>query len=261
MQFLPNPWTILIGLLPTHCYAQNRVPFPDAAVLMTRARRIFSSFLLLGILMGTLVWVRPALASQPNTKTVSGVHVHEKAGTLSRPEAMLLRDLSKKMIPLPDTVRIRIDSVHYGVYSPIGGSVVFLSVDRFRAPDSLSRTAPYLFGRVPATEQIHGTIPPRYTHTLAHEVAHFLSHQLAEAPPRPAWGTAASMSEIRRAREIEAELIAAVLENMSFGTRLSALGYPDSTRVHGVGMRSTRLLAQEYRGIIADTWRLPVSGL
>lgn len=230
---------------------------------MTRSQTTFPfvSLVLMGALL-SLLWVSPARSSQPDVNTVvAGVHVHEKDGTLSQPEAMLLRDLSKKMIPLPDTVRIRTDSVHFGVYSPIGGSVVFLSTDRFRAPDSLSRTAPYLFGRVNATGQVHGTVSPRYTHTLAHEVAHFLSHQLGEPPPRPAWGTANSMREIRRAREIEAELMAAVLQNMSFGTRMSTLGYPDSTRIEGVGMRSTRVLAQEYRGIIADTWRLPVSGL
>ncbi len=219
------------------------------------------SVLLLGLLVCSLLWGRPAFSSQPETRRVAGVHVHEKEGTLSHPEEMLLHHLGNKMIPLPDTIRVRRDSVHYGVYSPIGGSVVFLSADRFRRPDSLSRTAPYLFGRVEATDGMYSTVPARYTHTLAHEVAHFLGPQLAASPPRPAWGTANSMDEIRRAREIEAELIAAVLENMAFNTRLSALGYPDSTRIEGVGMRSTHVLAKEYRGIIADTWRLPVSGL
>lgn len=231
---------------------------------MTRSQRIpipRLPLLLLGILSCSLLWVSPVLSSQPDARVIAGVHVHEKEGTLSHPEAMLLRHLSHKMIPLPDTVRIRTDSVHYGVYSPIGGSVVFLSTDRFRTPDSLSRTAPYLFGRAEATDGLHSTVSPRYTHTLAHEIAHFLSHQLAASPPRPAWGTANSMGEIRRAQEIEAELIAAVIENMAFGTQLPALGYPDSTRVHGVGMRNTHVLAQEYRGIIADTWRLPISGL
>ena len=230
---------------------------------MTRFQRMptfIAPLLYAGIVVYSLLGIPSAQASQPDVQVVADVHVHEKEGTLSHPEAMLLRHLSSKMIPLPDTVRIRTDSVHFGVYSPIGGSVVFLSTDRFRAPDSLSRTAPYLFGRVEATDGLSSTVSPRYTHTLAHEVAHFLSHQLSEPPPRPAWGTATSMAEIRRAREIEAELIAAILQNMTFGTRMAALGYPDSTRLHGVGMRSTQVLAREYRGIIADTWRLPVSG-
>lgn len=231
---------------------------------MTRSQGIsipLLSLLLAGGLVCSLLWVRPASASQPNARMVAGVHVHEKEGTLSQPEEMFLRHLSKKMIPLPDTIRVRVDSVHYGVYSPVGGSVVFLSTERFKKPDSLSRTAPYLFGRAEATDGMHSTIPARYTHTLAHEVAHFLGHQLAVDPPRPAWGTANSMREIRRAREIEAELIAAVLENMAFGMRLGALGYPDSIRVHGVGQRDADDLARQYRGIVADTWRLPVSGL
>lgn len=206
-----------------------------------------------------------ALASQDdpasNARIVAGVYVHEKAGALSPAEEALLRRLHDKMIPLPDTVRIRRDSVHFGVYSLLDGEIVYLSTDRFRAPNSLSRTAPYLFGRVEASEPVGTTALPRYTHTLAHEIAHFIGARLATSEPRPAWGTARSLRGARRAREIEAELIAAVLQREVFGTRLSALGYPRSVDIHGVGLRSTRALLQEYRGIIADTWRLRALGM
>jgi len=197
--------------------------------------------------------------SSPDARTVAGVYVHEKAGALSQAEEALLRHLQDKMIPLPDTVRIRRDSVHYGVYSI--QEVVYLSTDRFRAPDSLSRAAPYLFGRVEASGTVEVTALPRYTHTLAHEVAHFLGTRLATSNPRPVWGTARSLDGARRAREIEAEIIAAILQREAFGTRLSALGYPRSVSIRGVGRRSTRALVQEYRGIIADTWRLPALGM
>jgi hypothetical protein len=192
---------------------------------------------------------------------VAGVYVHEKAGSLSRAEETLLRRLHDKMIPLPDTVRIRRDSLHYGVYSLLGGEIVYLSTDRFRSPNSLSRTAPYLFGRRRASERGPARGLPRHTHTLAHEIGHFLGVRLATSEPRPAWGTARSLGGARRAREIEAELIAAILQREVFGTRLSALGYPRAVDIHGVGKRSTRTLIQEYRGIIADTWRLRALGM
>ena len=197
----------------------------------------------------------------PNTRTVAGVHVHEKAGPLSSAEEALLRRLNAKMIPLPDTVRIRKDSVHYGVYSPLDGEIIFLSTDRFRAPDSLSRTAPYLFGRTEASAPKTTTALPRHTHTLAHEIGHYLGVRLAANEPRPAWGTARSVNDARRAHEIEAEIIAAILQREAFETRLSMLGYPPSVSIQGVGRRDTRALMQEYRGIIADTWRLRSMGM
>lgn len=225
-----------------------------------------SFFCLLGsLLLSACVLVPGALASQddpfPNARTVAGVYIHEKAGALSSAEEALLRRLHDRMIPLPDTVRIRRDSVHYGVYSVLDGEIVYLSTDRFRAPDSLSRTAPYLFGRTEASAPRAATALPRYTHTLAHEIGHFLGARLAAVEPRPAWGTARSLRGARRAPEIEAELIAAVLQRAVFGTRPSALGYPRFVAIHGVGRRSTRALVQEYRGIIADTWRLRSMGM
>jgi hypothetical protein len=224
---------------------------------------------LIGALLGSLLLsgsLPSAFASQdtlssPNVRTVAGVYVHEKEGTLSRAEEALLRRLHDKMIPLPDTVRIRRDSIHYGVYSLLGGEIVLLSTDRFRAPNSLSRTAPYLFGRTEATDPVTATALPRHTHTLAHEIGHFLGVRLATSGPRPAWGTARSLRGARRAREVEAEIIAAILQREVFGTRLSTLGYPRFVSIHGVGLRSTRDLVQEYRGIIADTWRLRSLGM
>lgn len=211
-----------------------------------------------------LVPTGPASAAQPNpdsSRMVAGVHVYEEAGILSAQEELLLRHLAGTMIPLPDTVRIRVDSVHYGVYSPIKGQIVLLSKDRFRAPNELDRTEPYLYGRAPATRTSVGVLSPKYTHTLAHEIAHYLEPQLETPAPRPTWGTARSMRERRRALEIEAELIAAVLERMAFGMRLSDLGYPDSVHVTGVGPQSTRALTREYHSIITDTWRLTEAGL
>ncbi len=227
-------------------------------------------WLLGSLLLSASVFAPSALASQnhasqndpsPNVRMVAGVYVHEKAGQLSSAEEALLRRLHAKMIPLPDTIRVRKDSVHYGVYSPLGGEIVFLSTDRFRAPNSLSRTAPYLFGRTDASAPKAPTAPPRYTHTLAHEISHHLGAHLAANEPRPAWGTTRSMSSVTRAREVEAEIIAAVLQRVAFGTHLSTLGYPTSVAIPGVGMRSTRALVQDYRGIIADTWRLRSMGL
>lgn len=197
----------------------------------------------------------------PNARTVAGVYVHEKAGALSDAEEALLRRLHARMIPLPDTVRIRRDSLHFGVYSVLGGEIVLLSADRFRSPNALSRTAPYLFGRIPASAPVATSGAPRYTHTLAHEIGHYLGGRLRGREPRPAWGTARSLRDGRRAREVEAELIAAVLQQTVFGTRLSDLGYPHTVAIQGVGRRSTRDLVREYRGIIADTWRLRSLGL
>lgn len=233
---------------------------------MIQPRATASIYWLLGaFLLSTCVSAPRALAAQeepsPSARTVAGVHVHEKAGSLSNAEEALLRHLHSRMIPLPDTVRIRRDSVHYGVYSILGGEVVYLSVDRFRAPDSLSRTAPYLFGRSKAGAPRSATALPRHTHTLAHEIGHFLGARLAAVEPRPAWGSARSSNAARRAREVEAEIIAAILERMVFGTRLSTLGYPPYVRIQGAGRRKTRALVQEYRGIIADTWRLRSMGL
>ncbi|MFB6231759.1 MAG: hypothetical protein ABEL04_11455 [Salinibacter sp.] len=196
----------------------------------------------------------------PNPRMVAGVHVDEQAGPLADAEEALLRRLSEKMIPLPDTIRVRVDSVHYGVYSPLGGKIILLSTDRFRAPDSLSRTSPYLFGRTEATPPRSGRPPPRYTHTLAHELAHFIVRRLSAPHPRPAWGTARTPRKARLARELEAELVAAVLQEIAFGTRWSALGYPDSVDTPGLPPRETGALIQEYRGILADTWRLPAAG-
>lgn len=195
-----------------------------------------------------------------NVRVVAGVHIDEQAGTLSPAEVALLRRLSEKMLPLPDTIRVRTDSVHYGVYSPIGGTVISLSTDRFRDPDSLSRTAPYLYGRTNAAAESYKYPAPRYTHTLAHEVAHFLAPHLNATDPRPAWGIAGSIGKGRQAREVEAEIMAAVLQGIAFGTELKALGYPRSVSIPGVGSRSTQALLREYRGIIADTWRLPAAG-
>ncbi len=173
---------------------------------------------------------------------------------------MLLRRLSEKMLPLPDTIRVRTDSVHFGTYSPIGGTVISLSRDRFRAPDSLSRSAPYLYGRVDATESSRSGPAPRYAHTLAHELAHFLGPHLVADEPRPAWGTVRSLSASRRVQEIEAEIIAVILQEIAFGTEMSDLGYPTTVTIPGVGDQSTSELIREYRGIIADTWRLPAVG-
>jgi hypothetical protein len=222
-------------------------------------------WLLGAFLLSTCLFVPRAFAVQdepaPDTRTVAGVHVHEKAGSWSSAEEVLLRRLHSRMIPLPDTVRIRRDSVHYGVYSLLGGEVVYLSADRFRAPNSLSRTAPYLFGRTEASAPRATTALPRYTHTLAHEIAHFLGARLVAVEPRPAWGVTHGMNDARRAREVEAEIIAAILERTVFGTRLSTLGYPTHVKIQGVGRRKTRVLLQEYRGIIADTWRLRALGM
>ena len=220
-----------------------------------------------GLLAGLLLCgsVPCAFAAQDDpssdARMVAGVYVHEKEGSLSQAEEALLRRLHDKMIPLPDTVRIRRDSIHYGVYSLLGGEIVLLSTDRFRTPNSLSRTAPYLFGRTEATEPVAATGLPRYTHTLAHEIGHFLGVRLETSGPRPTWGTARSQRGARRAREVEAEIIAAILQQEVFGTRLSSLGYPQFVSIHGVGPRKTQDLVQEYRGIIADTWRLRSLGL
>lgn len=195
-----------------------------------------------------------------STRVVAGVQIDQQAGVLSKAEGALLRRLSEKMLPLPDTIRVRTDSVHFGTYSPIGGTVISLSRDRFHPPDSLSRAAPYLYGRVNATESRPSMPPPRYTHTLAHELAHFLSPHLVADEPRPAWGTVQSLSASRRVQEIEAEIIAAVLQEIAFGTEMSALGYPTTIIVPGLGPKQTRELIREYRGIIADTWRLPAVG-
>jgi hypothetical protein len=191
---------------------------------------------------------------------VAGVQVDQQAGVLSKAEVALLRRLSEKMLPLPDTIRVRTDSVHFGTYSPIGGTVISLSRDRFLSPDSLSRTAPYLYGRVNATKRGRSVPAPRYTHTLSHELAHFLAPHLVADEPRPAWGTVQSLSTSRRVQEIEAEIIAAILQEIAFGTKMSALGYPTAITVPGLGTQSTRELIREYRGIIADTWRLPAIG-
>jgi len=225
------------------------------------SRLLSLSLLGLCLLLTTAAGTGPAAAPSDPPRMVAGVYVDEQAGFLSAPEGLLLRTLSNAMIPLPDTVRIRIDSVHYGVFSPIGGEIVLLSHDRFRSPNSLDRSPPYLYGRVEATSPRIGAPAPKYTHTLAHEIAHYLSRRLDDHTPRPAWGNANTMAAIARAKEIEAEMIAAVLEHMAFGTRLSDLGYPDSVRVDGVGPRSTRRLLQEYQGIIADNWRLTAVGL
>ena len=235
--------------------------------MYTRSRRrslhsvLLLNCLALGLLLALPVQARAVQPDVGPPRTVAGVHVDEDAGILSAPEELLLRHLAATMIPLPDTVRIRVDSVHYGIYSPIKGQIVLLSNDRFRAPNDLDRTDPYLYGRAPATRTEVGVPNPKYTHTLAHEVAHYLGPQLETSAPRPAWGTARSIRERRRAQEIEAELIAAVLEEMAFGMRLSDLGYPDSVRVTGVGPRSTRRLFEEYQGLIADNWRLTTVGL
>ncbi|MFB6271716.1 MAG: hypothetical protein ABEL51_02355 [Salinibacter sp.] len=200
-------------------------------------------------------------APPPDHRMVAGVYVDEKAGALSDAEAKLLRRLDETMLPLPDTIRIRVDSVHFGVYAPLDGEMIYLSHDRFRAPDSLSRTGPYLFGRANATSVRQDAPSPRRTHTLAHELGHFISPRLSAPHPRPAWGTARTLRRARWAREIEAELIAAVLQQVAFGIRPSALGYPQSVKVYGTGTRSTQSLLQEYRGIIGDTWRLSDIGL
>jgi len=213
------------------------------------------------LMLGATAFPRGEASPADPPRRVAGVFIDEQAGLLSAPEELLLRHLANNMIPLPDTVRIRIDSVHYGVFSPLGGEIVLLSHDRFRAPNSLDRSPPYLYGRVTATAPRIGAPAPKYTHTLAHEVAHYLSRRLDDHTPRPAWGHAGTMTAVARAQEVEAEMIAAVLEHMAFGTRLSDLGYPDSVRIAGVGPRSTRHLLQEYRGIIADNWRLTAVGL
>lgn len=196
----------------------------------------------------------------PSHRVVAGVYIDEQAGALSDAEADLLRRLDETMLPLPDTIRVRVDSVHFGVYAPLDGEMIYLSHDRFRDPDSLSRTGPYLFGRVNASSVARGAPLPRYTHTLAHELAHFIGPRLSAPHPRPAWGTARTLRRARWARELEAELIAAVLQQTAFGIRPSALGYPQTVEVYGAGTRSTQSLVQEYRGIIADTWRLPGMG-
>lgn len=196
----------------------------------------------------------------PSDRVIAGVYVDEQAGSLAKAEVELLRRLSSKMVPLPDTIRVRVDSVHFGAYSPIGGEIVFLSTDRFRAPDSLSRSSPYLFGQADAAPLQADRPSPRYTHTLAHELAHFVVPRLSAPHPRPAWGTARTMRAARWARELEAELIAAVLQEIAFGTRWEALGYPESVDIKGAGLHSTGALIREYRGILADTWRLPAIG-
>lgn len=196
----------------------------------------------------------------PNDRVIAGVYVDEQAGSLSEAEVELLHRLSDKMVPLPDTIRVRVDSVHFGAYSPIGGEIVFLSTDRFRAPDRLSRSSPYLFGQADAKPLQANRPAPRYTHTLAHELAHFVVPRLSAPHPRPAWGTARTMRAARWARELEAELIAAVLQEIAFGTQWSALGYPEAVDIKGIGPQSTGALIREYRGILADTWRLPAIG-
>jgi hypothetical protein len=212
-------------------------------------------------MLATTAFTDGEASSTEPPRRVAGVYIDEQAGLLSPAEELLLRHLATNMIPLPDTVRIRVDSVHYGVFSPIGGEIVLLSHDRFRTPNSLDRSPPYLYGRVTATPPRIDAPAPKYTHTLAHEVAHYLTRRLDDHTPRPAWGHAGTMTAIARAQEVEAELIAAVLEHMAFGTRLSDLGYPDSVRVAGVGPRSTHHLLREYQGIIADNWRLTAVGL
>jgi hypothetical protein len=215
------------------------------------------------LLIGGVVSDASALQATPpsDARVIAGVYVHEKAGRLSEAEERLLRGLDARMIPLPDTVRIRRDSLHFGVYSVLGGEIVLLSADRFRTPDALSRRAPYLFGRSAATVSAAATARPRYTHTLAHEIGHYLSTRLPGRTPRPAWGTARGLEDGRRAQELEAELIAAVLQEVVFGLRPSDLGYPSTVAVQGDGQHNTQALMREYRGIMADAWRLRTLGI
>jgi len=242
---------------------------PIAAVHTAFAMHTFSLRLsLCGLVGGLLLFgggVSEAFALQApppsNARVIAGVYVHEKAGALSDAEERLLRGLDARMIPLPDTVRIRRDSLHFGVYSVLGGEIVLLSADRFRTPGALARRAPYLFGRSTASAPAAATARPRYTHTLAHEIGHYLGTRLPDRDPRPAWGTARSLEGGRRARELEAELIAAVLQQVVFGLRPSDLGYPSTVAVQGEGQHHTHALMREYRGIMADTWRLRTLGL
>jgi len=203
--------------------------------------------------MAFLLAVFLTLMPDPTPTTmVAGTYVE---GDLTMAETRLLRALDDRLIPLPDTVRVR-PVQGTGVWQ--GGTIV-MDPHRHQAPWDTNRKMPYLYGGTQTT--VVGAPRPSHVYTLAHELAHWLQWRLWNGHPRlpgVLWWTtdAAARGPFAIRRETEADLIAAALLHIVFDLRLGALGFPDETWAG-----RTDSLVQGYAGRVGDAYRFPVDQL
>lgn len=182
---------------------------------------------------------------------VAGVVVY---GDLTEPEKKLLRGLKERMVPLPDTIRV-VYRERDNASTSFGSSTILLGKSRIRPPYKAEGYPPYLYGRVRSTPSI--PLPGEY-HTLAHEIAHLLQWKMYGGKPKVSsphwWSIDEIINPFRAQVEIEAELIAAALESMVFGTSPKNLGYPKET-----WSGNTDSLVQNYTGKLGDFYKFPVA--
>lgn len=181
---------------------------------------------------------------------VAGVVIE---GSLSHSEKKLLRILHKRMIPLPDTIKVSYRKNDNAQIRKMG-STINLGKSRFRTPKKAKGENPSLYGRVSATP----SLPlPREYHTLTHELAHFLQWKMNNGSPSTKpyiwWKHEKFLSPFNARIEVEAELIAAAISSIAFGTTPNNLGYPKETWAG-----KTDSLVQKYRADIGDFYKLPV---
>lgn len=181
-------------------------------------------------------------------RTVAGVYVEERDGRLTQQEETALRKLHEMLIPLPDTIRIIYRQRDHGFIEK--GKGITISTNRDRPPLG-NANPPYLYGRTQPTEiGLSGK-----SHTLLHEIAHFLQWRMYNGKPllsSPLWWEREHIVNPYRARvETEADLMAAALHEFIFDTSYKVLGYPEQVWAGDVDQ-----LVNDYKYSILDFYRV-----
>lgn len=172
-------------------------------------------------------------------------------GELTEGEKTLLLELEKRMIPLPDTIKVQKRDRDNG-YTKMNGTVI-LSSDRHRTPEEADGEIPYLYGR--KVSQGLSLPLPGSVHTLSHEIAHYLHFRVfngrSELPPPEYWKMKNVIRPRRAQVETEVDLMAAALQSIVFGRDSEELGYPKE-----IWDGNTDSLVTKYEARIKDFYRV-----